>query len=94
MGKLEIAASKEAAGRLRMEWKLPEGSVYDYSYLDKYIEANRDLLPAGFTRDKVQMVSDCPHALVDLKLIIDAAEDKSPQQPKDVPCESTKDNPK
>lgn len=93
MGKLEIAAAKESAGRLRMQWKLPEGAVYDYSYPDKYIEANRDLLPAGFTREKVQMVSDCPHAVVDLKLIVDPAEDKSPQ-PKDVPCESTNDNPK
>ncbi|HEV3511805.1 MAG TPA: POTRA domain-containing protein [Candidatus Sulfotelmatobacter sp.] len=93
MGKLEILASKEAAGRLRSEWKLPEGTVYDRTYLDKYIDANRDLLPAGFTREKVQMVSDCPHAVVDLKLIVDPAEDKSPQ-PKDVPCESTSDNPK
>ena len=29
MGKLEIAADKEAAGRLRMQWKLAEGEVYD-----------------------------------------------------------------
>jgi outer membrane protein assembly factor BamA len=93
MGKLEIAAAKEPAGRLRLEWKLPEGAVYDRSYLDQYIEANRDLLPAGFTRQDVQTVSDCPHALIDLKLIIDPAEDKSPQ-PKDIPCESTNDDPK
>ena len=93
MGKLEIAASKEVAGRLRLEWKLSEGSVYDHSYLDKYMEANRDLLPAGFTRDKVQMVSDCPHAVVDLKLVIDPAEDKSPP-PKDVPCDAKNDNPR
>lgn len=93
MGKLEIAASKEAAGRLRMEWKLPEGAVYDHSYLDKYIEANRDLLPAGFTRQDVQTVSDCPHALVDLKLIIDPAEDKSAPS-KNVPCEQTSDKQK
>jgi len=94
MGKLEIAAAKESAGRLRMEWKLPEGAVYDHSYLDKYIEANRDLLTPGFTRENVRTVSDCPHALVDVTLIVDS-DAKSPQPPpKDVPCEETHDNPK
>ena len=93
MGKLEIVAAKEVADRLRLQWKLPEGAVYDYTYLDKYISANRDLLPSGFTRDRVQAGADCPHALVDLKLIIDAAEDKSPQ-PKNVACEKTKEDPK
>jgi len=89
MGKLEIAAAKESAGRLRMEWKLPEGAVYDHSYLDKYIEANRDLLPPGFTRENASTVSDCPHALVDVTLIVDS-DAKSPQPPpKDVPCEET-----
>jgi len=93
MGKLEIVAAKEVAGRLRLQWKLPEGAVYDHSYLDKYISANRDLLPSGFTRDSAQTGIDCPHALVDLKLVIDAAEDKSPQL-KSVDCESTKDDSK
>jgi outer membrane protein assembly factor BamA len=93
MGNLEIAAPKEAAGRLHMEWKLPPGAVYDSSYLDKYISANRDLLPSGFTRDGAQMAFDCPHAVVDLKLVIDPAEDKSPP-PKGVPCDSTKDKSK
>ena len=93
MGKLEIVAAKQSAGRLRLQWKLPEGSVYDHTYLDKYIAANRDLLPSGFTRDSVQTGVDCPHALVDLKLVIDPAEDKSPQ-PKGVPCESNNEEPK
>lgn len=93
MGNLEIAAAKEAAGRLRMEWKLQPGAVYDSSYLDKYIEANRDLLPTTFTRDSAQMAYDCPHAVIDLKLVIDPVEDKSPP-PKGVPCESAKDKPR
>ena len=93
MGNLEIAAPKEAAGRLRMEWELQPGAVYDSSYLDKYLEANRDLLPTGFTRDGAQMAFDCPHAVVDVKLVIDPAEDKSPP-PKGVPCESAKDKSK
>jgi len=91
MGKLEIVAAKEAAGRLRLQWKLPEGAVYDNTYLDKYIAANRDLLPSGFTRDSVQTGADCPRALVDLKVVIDSAEDKSPQ-PKNVPCEKAKED--
>ena len=93
MGKLEIVAAKEAADRLRLQWKLAEGAVYEHTYLDKFIAANRDLLPSGFTRDSAQTGIDCPHALVDLKLIVDATEDKSPQ-PKSVACESTKDGTK
>ena len=94
MGKLEMLASKEVAGRLRSEWKLPEGTVYDRTYLDKYIDANRDLLPHGFTRENVRTVSDCPHALVDVTLIVDAEQKSSQPFQKNIPCEDTHDNPK
>ena len=94
MGKLEILASKETAARLRSEWKLPEGTVYDRTYIDKYIDANRDLLPRGFTRENASTVSDCPHALVDVTLIVDAEQKSSQPPPKNIPCEDTHDNPK
>ncbi|MGC2185760.1 MAG: POTRA domain-containing protein [Terriglobales bacterium] len=45
MGKLEIFAKKEIAERLRTEWQLPEGAVFNMTYLEKYIENNRSLLP-------------------------------------------------
>jgi outer membrane protein assembly factor BamA len=44
MGKLDIVADKEVAARLRAAWRLAEGDVYDNTYIDQFLEANRDLL--------------------------------------------------
>ena len=97
MGKLEIVAGKEASARLRAAWKLDEGSPYDKTYIDTYLATNRDLLPAGFGRQSVETAVNCPDALVQVRMIVDPAEDKSPSQMKDVPCkdsEESKDNQK
>jgi outer membrane protein assembly factor BamA len=91
LDKVEIAAEKELTARLHAEWKLEEGSVYDSSYLGQYISANRDLLPAGFTRKDVQIAKDCPKGLVQIRLLVDAAEDTSRSQLKDMPCEKSGD---
>jgi outer membrane protein assembly factor BamA len=58
MGKLDIVADKEVAGRLRPEWKLTEGEVYDQTYIDEYLQTNRDLMPLGFSRTNVQTTID------------------------------------
>jgi outer membrane protein assembly factor BamA len=87
MGKLDIVADKEVAARLRAEWKQAEGDVYDHTYIDQYLEANRDLLPVGFSRANVHTIQNCPDALVEIRLIIDPAEDTSRAEPKNVPCE-------
>jgi hypothetical protein len=50
MGRLEIFAKKEVADKLRAEWQMPEGAVFDRTYLDKYIDSNRSLLPTEFQR--------------------------------------------
>lgn len=86
--KVEILAKKDLAAKLRMQWKLEEGAVYDHDYLDRYIDENRHLLPEGFREEQVQVVRDCPGALVDVRLAIDASEDTSKSAPKDVPCET------
>ena len=91
MGKLEILAPKEAAARLRAEWKLAEGDVYDQTYIDQYLEANRDLLPVGFSRANVQGIQNCPDAVVEVRLIIDPTEDTSHAEPKNVHCEEHHD---
>jgi len=91
MGKLDIVADKEVAARLRAEWKLAEGDVYDRTYIDQYLEANRDLLPVGFSRANVHTIQNCPDALVEIRLIIDPAEDTSRAEPKNVPCEEHHD---
>ena len=92
MGKLDIVADKEVASRLRGEWKLAEGDVYDQTYIDQYLEANRSLLPVGFNRDNVQRSQNCPDAVVGVRVIIDPDEDASHAEPKDVPCKEHPDS--
>jgi outer membrane protein assembly factor BamA len=91
MGKLDIVADKEVAGRLRSEWKLTEGDVYDQTYIDEYLQTNRDLLPLGFSRANVHTIHDCPDAVVEVRLIVDPAEDTAHAEPKNVPCEDHHD---
>jgi len=94
MGKVEFVGKKEMISRLQVQWKLAEGSVYDASYVDRYIETNRDFLPEGFGRNDVQITTDCPKALVAVRLVVDPAEDSSRVQAKNVPCEESHDKTK
>ena len=94
LDKVEFVGKKEMTARLGMEWKLEAGSVYDSTYLDRYIDKNRDLLPGGFTRGDVQVGKDCPKALVEVRLVVDPAEDTSPSPAKSVPCEKSGDRKK
>jgi outer membrane protein assembly factor BamA len=89
LDKVEFVGKKESISRLQVQWKLAAGAVYDAAYVDHYIEANRDFLPEGFGRNDVQIATDCPKALVAVRLVVDAAEDPSRSQLKDVPCEET-----
>ena len=84
-------ADKEVAAELRAEWKLAEGDVYDPTYIDRFLEANRDSLPLGFSRASVQTIQDCPDALVKVRLIVDPAEDTSHAELKNVLCEDHHD---
>ncbi len=94
MGKLNIVAADEVKLRLRNEWKLAEGAAYDQTYIDRYLEANRELLPAGFSRANVNTTQNCPDAVVEVRLMIDPAEEMSHAQQKNVPCEEHHDAPK
>jgi hypothetical protein len=91
MGKLDIVADKEIAARLRAEWKLADGGVYDDSYVDGYLEVNRDLLPTAFDRASVQRIQNCPDAVVEVRLILDPAEEPLHADPKNVPCKEHQD---
>ncbi len=90
MGKLEIFAKKEIADRLRTEWPMPEGAVFDFTYLDKYIGNNRSLLPPEFQREHVQLVRDCQDSTVDVRLPLDATDPRSQSVPKDLGCDAPK----
>jgi Surface antigen variable number repeat len=91
MGKLEVLAEKDLADRLRLAWKLDEGKVYNSTYIDKYIEENRDLLPSGFGPDRVDLAQDCPKALVDVRMKVadaGASNEQMKSEPmKNIPCE-------
>jgi len=87
MGKLGIVAEKETAARLHAEWKLTEGAVYDQSYIDRYLDTNRDLLPVGFSRADVQTIQNCPDAVVEVRIMVDPAKDESHAEMKNIPCE-------
>lgn len=90
MGKLEIIGKKEIADRLRAEWQLPEGAIFDVTYLDKYVDRNGSLLPPEFQRSHVQIVRDCPNAVVEVRLPLDATDPRSQSPPKDTKCDPPK----
>ena len=94
MGKLEILAGKETAARLRAEWKMAEGSVYDNTYIRKFLEQNSDLLPEGFTARDARQVINCPESVVDISLALDPREGESELPAKSIPCESHNDKSK
>lgn len=89
LDKIEFVAEKQLAARLRARWKLREGSPYDLRYVDRFIEANRDLLPERFRREDVQVGKNCPEALVEVRLVIDPSADKTDSAPKSVLCKET-----
>jgi outer membrane protein assembly factor BamA len=87
MGKLDTVADKEVAARLHAEWKMAEGDIYDHTYIDRFLETNRDSLPQGFSRANVHTIQNCPDALVEVRLIVDPAQENSHPEAKNVPCE-------
>jgi len=91
MGKLDIVAEKDVAGRLRMQWKLAEGDAYDNTYIDEYLTTARDLLPPNFSKANVQTTQNCPDALVQVRLLVDPTQDKSHEELKSIPCEEEKE---
>jgi hypothetical protein len=71
---------------LRVEWQVPEGAVFDLSYLQKYIDANRSLLPSGFNRQDVQLVRNCREGIVEVRLPLEGTDPRSQSLPKDTDC--------
>ena len=87
MGKMEILADKTLADRMQLAWKLREGVVFDWTYIDKYIGENHDLLPGGFGRQEVKLGKNCPDAVVDVRMTVEDKDAASRAPMKDVPCE-------
>ena len=87
MGQLQVLAKKETAEELRGAWQLPQGKVFDFGYIEKFIDSNREKLPDWFNGEDVQLVRDCPKGAVDVRLLIDPIYVAQQPQPKDVTCE-------
>lgn len=94
MGKLEIFAKREIADRLRAEWQMAEGAVFDLTYLDPYIGRNRSLLPPTFQTQHVQLVRDCEDATVEVRLPLDFTDPRSQSTPRDIECDPPDSNAK
>jgi hypothetical protein len=94
MGKLRIFGKQDVAERLQSEWRLPEGAVFNFDYVDKYLKASRDLLPNGFSPDDLRIVRNCPEASIEVRLILDQTAPTLEPQPADVECEKSHDKAK
>ncbi len=94
MGKLKVFAKQDVAERLQSEWRLPEGAVFDFGYVGKYLDANRELLPSGFIPDDLRIVRNCPEASIEVRLILDQRAPTLQSQPTDVRCEESHDKAK
>ena len=87
MGVLEIFAKKELAERLRTQWEIPEGAVFDLRYVEKFIAQNRLILPAEFRRENVQVVRNCRESSVAVRFPLDWTDSRAQSVPKEIDCE-------
>jgi outer membrane protein assembly factor BamA len=87
MGKLEVFADNKAADKLRAGWQLSEGSIFDANYVERYIAQNRSMLPKGFNAQNVQLVTNCPEALVTVRVLADFFNPDAQKTPKNIPCD-------
>lgn len=78
MGKLEIGGDTEKADLLRARWEVPEGATYDDSYLAKFIEVNRSLLPSDFGTQSVGISRNCRENKVTVHIHLGGASAASP----------------
>lgn len=95
MGKLKVfGKQQDVTERLRSQWQLPEGAVFNFDYVAKYLEANRELLPRGFSPNDSRIVRNCPEASIEVRLILDQTVPTLQSQPNDVECEQPNDKTK
>lgn len=91
MGKLGIFARKDLADKLTAAWEIREGAIFDFGYVEKYIDANRSLLPSGFNEQGVQLVRNCRDATVEIRIPLDGTDPRSQAQAQDIDCKSAKE---
>ena len=92
MRKLDIVAPKELTDKLTTHWEMSEGAVFDKTYIQKYVDANRSSLPNGFTNEDIHVVRDCPKQMVDVWFMVQAVDPVSTRARQNVECEEGKDD--
>jgi outer membrane protein assembly factor BamA len=69
MDKLEILGPAEVAEKLQARWELAPGTVFDATYVEKFLEENSSLLPADFIHaNGVELFKDCNDRTVTVHL--------------------------
>ena len=89
MGKLEIFAKEELANKLRANWEIREGEIFDSNSLATFVDSNHTLLPADFTRQNIQLAKDCPSAIVGVRIVVDTTSYSSIPPAKIVRCDTS-----
>ena len=91
LGTLMFTGNPELTQKLRPRWELEFGQPYDGTYIEKFIEENKSLMPANFSESQsVKTARDCREQTVTVMLDLDP-EHPTARVPRDSGCEPAKD---
>jgi outer membrane translocation and assembly module TamA len=95
MGSFDVFGSQDTASLLKTRWDLGEGQPFDTSYIDKFVQQNKTLLPAGFQPfQSIVVTRNCRKSTVAVYLVLDPGKLLS-DAPRDTDCnEETKSSSK
>ena len=90
MGELRLVGDDQLAKSLRPRWELESGKPFDKTYLKKFFDENRSMLPEGFSlENSVNVVEDCRQELVLVFVELGPTQEKAP---KPIPCAAESKN--
>ncbi|HYG99708.1 MAG TPA: POTRA domain-containing protein [Terriglobales bacterium] len=88
MGKLDIIGQSQTADLLKTRWSMAEGAVFDMTYVDKFIEENKSLLPEDFQPYKsVLYTRNCKEQTLSVVFLLESRPGFQ-QPPSEVGCEA------
>ena len=94
MGKLEMIGARNLPPDCGQSGNFcPEGEAYDNASLDEYLTRARDLLPPNFSKANIQAIQNCPESGVEVRMILESAENKSLLAAEKHPLRRTRQNP-
>ena len=88
MGKFAVKGKKESADALQAGWGLPEGAVFDQTYIEKYLTENKPLLGENFEQSNgVQVVRNCRDNSVEVRLLLPGSPESFSPAPAEIDCD-------